>query len=36
VFWGAFMECGGSTPLIFCFGPGKKKENGVEPPHSIN
>jgi len=29
-----FLECGGSTPLSFCFRQGKKKERGVEPPHS--
>jgi len=29
-----FLECGGSTPLSFCFGQRKKKESGVEPPHS--
>jgi hypothetical protein len=31
------LECGGSTPLSFfgfCFSKEKKKESGVEPPHS--
>jgi len=31
------LECGGSTPLsFFLLGQGKKKESGVEPPHSKN